>query len=44
MLVQLYNEFGSVKEILYFVDEDNKNGWDSGGDWYEKYLKINTTQ
>ncbi len=23
MLMELYNEFGSVKEILYFVDEDN---------------------
>jgi ribosomal protein S18 acetylase RimI-like enzyme len=24
MLVQLYNEFGSVKEILFFVDENSK--------------------
>lgn len=23
MLTQLYNEFGSIKEILYFIDEDN---------------------
>lgn len=23
MLMELYNEFGSIKEILYFVDEDN---------------------
>ncbi len=25
MLMELYNEFGSVKEILYFVDEDNSD-------------------
>lgn len=25
MLVQLYNEFGSVKEILFFVDENSKD-------------------
>jgi hypothetical protein len=28
MLASLYNEFGSIKEILYFIDKDSKDELD----------------
>lgn len=41
MLTQLYNEFGAIKEILYFIDEDSADELDialtAGFEMKEKY-------
>jgi len=41
MLMELYNEFGVVKEIIYFIDEDSteelNSALSSGFEIYERY-------
>ncbi|MGH4121607.1 MAG: hypothetical protein ACREV6_01515 [Clostridium sp.] len=34
------NEILGDKNPIKIWVEDNENGWDSGRDWYEKYIKI----
>ena len=34
------NEILGEKNPIKIWAEDNKNGWASGRDWYEKYIKI----
>jgi len=34
------NEILGDKNPIKIWVEDNKNGWSSGRDWYEKYIKI----
>jgi hypothetical protein len=38
------NEILGDKNPIKIWAEDNKNGWDSGSDWYDKYIKINNTK
>lgn len=34
------NEILGNKNPIKIWSEDHKNGWSSGGDWYEKYMEI----
>ena len=34
------NEILGAKNPVKIWAQDNKNGWDSGRDWYDKYIKI----
>ena len=38
------NEILGDKNPIKIWIEDNENGWDSGRDWYEKYIKIKEIQ
>ncbi|MCB2291628.1 hypothetical protein LGK97_18095 [Clostridium sp. CS001] len=35
------NEILGEKNPVKIWVEDNKNGWSTGADWYDKYIKIN---
>jgi hypothetical protein len=34
------NEILGDKNPIKILVKDNENGWDSGRDWYDKYIKI----